>query len=126
MDQILFTEEHEWIRLETDGVARIGISDHAQEALGELVYIELPDVEARFEQGTEMAVIESVKAASELYAPVRCKVVETNDRIVEEPALVNQDPLGAGWFAVVEVADPEELEGLMDERAYDAYTAGLE
>lgn len=116
-----FTEEHEWIRVEND-VATIGITDHAQDQLGDLVFVELPEVGAEFDKGAEMATIESVKAASELYAPVGGEVIEVNTAVVDEPGLVNSDAMGEGWFVKVRIADASELDDLMDEDAYRALT----
>ena len=117
-----FTEDHEWIRVDGD-IATIGITDHAQEQLGDLVFVELPAPGDEFEKGAEMATIESVKAASELYAPVSGEVTEVNEAIVEEPSLVNSDAAGAGWFVKLKVADASELDDLMDEAAYKDLTA---
>lgn len=116
-----FTEDHEWVRVEGD-VAVIGITDHAQDQLGDLVFIELPEVGAEFEKGAEMATIESVKAASELYAPVGGEVTEVNEAIVNEPSLVNSDATGEGWFVKIKIADAGELDDLMDEAAYKEMT----
>ncbi len=116
-----FTEDHEWVRVEGD-VATIGVTDHAQEQLGDLVFVELPDVGDEFEKGAEMATIESVKAASELYAPVGGEVTEVNEAIVDEPGLVNSDAAGEGWFVKIKVSDAAELDELMDEAAYKELT----
>ena len=116
-----FTEDHEWVRVEGD-IATIGITNHAQEQLGDLVFVELPEVGDEFEQGAEMATIESVKAASELYAPVAGAVTEVNAAIVEEPSVVNSDAAGEGWFVKIKIADAGELDGLMDEAAYKDLT----
>lgn len=117
-----FTEDHEWIRVEGD-IATIGITDHAQDQLGDLVFIELPEVGAEFDKGAEMATIESVKAASELYAPVGGEVVEVNEAIVAEPSIVNSDAMDDGWFVKLKIADAGELDDLMDEDAYAELTA---
>jgi len=122
MTMLKFTEDHEWIRVDGD-IATIGITDHAQDQLGDLVFIELPDVGDEFEQGAEMATIESVKAASELYAPVGGEVVEVNEAIVAEPSTVNSDAMGDGWFVKIKMADAGELDDLMDEDAYADLTA---
>ena len=119
-----YTEEHEWIRVEGDS-ATVGISEHAQEQLGDIVFVELPEVGRRLAKGEQAAVVESVKAASEVYAPVSGKVVEVNTELPEKPELVNQDPEGSGWFFRLEIADPSELDSLMDREAYDAYVATL-
>jgi len=122
MTMLKFTEDHEWIRVDGD-IATIGITDHAQDQLGDLVFIELPDVGDEFEQGAEMATIESVKAASELYAPVGGEVVEVNEAIVAEPSTVNSDAMGDGWFVKIKMADAGELDDLMNEDAYADLTA---
>jgi len=114
---LYFTKEHEWIRVEGD-TATVGISDHAQEALGDIVFAEVPDAGRTVAKGQEAAVVESVKAASDVYAPVSGEVIEGNQAVAEDPALVNSDPEGAGWFFRLKLANPSELEGLMDEAAY--------
>ncbi len=116
---IKFTQDHEWIRVEGDtGV--VGITDFAQEELGDLVYIELPEVGKHFAQGEEAAVIESVKAAADLKAPVSGSVTEVNSSVTDDPGKVNADPTGAGWFFRIKIADSSELDGLLDEAAYAA------
>ena len=117
-----FTKDHEWVRQEGD-VAVIGITDYAQSQLGDVVYVELPEIGRTVAQGKEAAVVESAKAASEVYAPVSGEVVAVNDAIVGDPAVVNQDAMGEGWFIRVRLADPTELNALMDEAAYDAFVA---
>jgi glycine cleavage system H protein len=112
-----FTKDHEWLRVDGD-VATIGITAHAQEQLGDLVFVELPEPGKSFEQGGAAAVVESVKAASEVYAPVSGTVVEVNAAIVDEPSTVNADPMGKGWFFKLKLADASQLAGLMDEAAY--------
>jgi glycine cleavage system H protein len=112
-----FTSEHEWVHIEGDA-ATVGITQHAQEQLGDLVFVELPEVGKRFEKGAASAVVESVKAASEVYAPVGGEVVQANPAIVADPSLVNSDPMGAGWFYKLKLADPSEVDALMDEAAY--------
>ena len=119
-----YTKEHEWIRLE-DGVAVIGITDHAQEALGDVVFVELPDAGREVEEAEACAVVESVKAASDVYSPLAGKVVESNQAIVDDPALVNRDPTGDGWFFKIELADPGAVDELMDEAAYNAFLETL-
>ena len=115
-----YTEDHEWITVEGD-VATIGISDHAQEQLGDVVFIELPEVGATIEQGGEAGTVESVKAASEVYAAVSGEVVEVNEALTEDPSLVNSDPTGAGWFFKVRLSNPSELDAMMDEAAYQEF-----
>ena len=122
MSATRFTRDHEWVRQEGD-VAVIGITDYAQSQLGDVVYVELPEIGRTVAQGKEAAVVESAKAASEVYAPVSGEVVAVNDAIVGDPAVVNQDAMGEGWFIRVRLADPTELNALMDEAAYDAFVA---
>ncbi len=117
-----FTEDHEWLRIEGD-VATVGITDHAQEQLGDLVFVELPAPGTRPDKGAAAAVVESVKAASDVYAPVSGEVTEINQAIVDEPALVNRDPMGEGWFFKIKISDPSQLERLLDEKAYQTMIA---
>ena len=114
-----YTESHEWVSTEEDGSARIGISDHAQEALGDLVFVELPAVGDEISQGDPCAVVESVKAASDIYAPVSGTVIAINEDLETEPALINADPYGDGWLFELELIDTEELDGLKDAEAYE-------
>ena len=114
-----FTQEHEWVRIEGD-IATVGITQHAQERLGDLVFVELPETGKRFEKGAPAAVAESVKAASDVYSPISGEVVEANQAIVADPALVNSDPMGGGWFLKLKLDDPSEVDALMDEAAYKA------
>jgi len=114
---LYFTKEHEWIRIDGDE-ATVGISNHAQEALGDIVFVEVPERGRRVSKGQEAAVVESVKAASDVYAPVSGKVTEGNQAIADDPALVNRDPEGEGWFFKLKLDNPGELDGLMDEAAY--------
>ena len=114
---LYFTREHEWIRLEGT-TATVGISDHAQQALGDIVFAEVPEAGKELAKGQEAAVVESVKAASDVYAPVGGKVVEGNAAVADDPALINRDPEGEGWFFKLELSDPSQVEGLMDESAY--------
>ena len=122
MSEMRYTKQHEWVRVEGD-VAVVGISDHAQEQLGDVVYVELPEVGRVVKQFDEAAVVESVKAASEVYAPLSGEVVEVNEALADDPAAVNADPTGAGWFLKLKIGDAGELDGLMDEAAYNAYVA---
>lgn len=124
MSGLAYTRDHEWIRLEGD-VGTVGISDYAQEQLGDVVYVELPEVGKALARGEEAAVVESVKAASEVYAPVSGEVVEVNRALEDAPALVNSAPTEAGWFLKLRLSAPAELDGLMDEAAYGAYVASL-
>lgn len=124
MSELCYTEEHEWIRLEGE-IGVVGITDYAQEQLGDVVYVELPEIGKVVARGEEAAVVESVKAASEVYAPVSGEVVEVNEALAEDPAKVNADPTGDGWFLKLKVGDPAELDALMDDEAYNAYVEGL-
>ena len=119
-----FTREHEWIRVEGD-VAMVGISDHAQQALGDIVFAEVPEAGKRVAKGEEAAVVESVKAASDVYSPVAGEVIEGNPAIADDPALINRDPEGEGWFFKLKLDDPGELDGLMDETAYREWAKTL-
>ena len=121
MSNLWFTEYHGWVRMEDDAIAVVGITDYAQEQLGEMVFVELPEVGAELEQGDEAAVIESVKAAGERKMPVGGTVMEVNESLADEPGLINADPAGDGWFLRIRVDDASELDGLMDETAYEAY-----
>lgn len=122
--EIRFTKDHEWIRVE-DGVGTVGVTDYAQEQLGDLVYVEVPEAGKIFSRGDESAVVESVKAASEVYAPVSGEVVAGNDTLADDPALVNTSPMDAGWFYKLKLSDASELDGLMDEAAYKTFIEGL-
>ncbi len=122
---LLYTQEHEWVSVEDD-VATCGISDYAQQQLGDVVFVELPEVGKTVAQSEEIAVVESVKAASDIYAPISGEVIEVNDALEDEPGLVNGDPTGEGWFFRLRIENPEELEGLMDEDAYQDYVEGLD
>ena len=123
MSDLRYTREHEWVRLDGD-IATVGISDFAQDQLGDVVFVELPAIGKSVKAGAEAAVVESVKAASEVYAPVSGEVVEVNDALGTRPELVNSDPTGEGWFMKIRVADAAELDALMDEAAYAAFAAG--
>jgi glycine cleavage system H protein len=114
---VYFTKEHEWIRVDGD-TATVGISDHAQEQLGDIVFAEVPETGKHLSKGQEAAVVESVKAASDVYAPVSGEVLEGNGKVADDPALVNSDPEGEGWFFKLKLDNPGELDGLMDEAAY--------
>jgi glycine cleavage system H protein len=118
----LFTPDHEWLRIEGD-VATIGITDYAQSQLGDVVFVELPKVGRQLKKAEAAAVVESVKAASDVYAPISGEVLEVNDAVAAEPALVNSDAGGSAWFFKLRIADKKQLDGLMDEAAYQAHTA---
>ena len=120
---IFFSKDHEWVALEGE-IATVGITDHAQAALGDVVFVELPEVGAVLGQGDQAGVVESVKAASEIYAPIAGEVVEVNAALVEDPALANRAPEGDGWFFRLKAAGAD-TEGLMDRAAYDAYLETL-
>ena len=117
---VKYSKDHEWVTVE-NGIATIGITNHAQEQLGDVVFIELPAVGKSVEQNGEAAVVESVKAASEVYAPVSGEVVEVNAELEGDPAMVNRDAEGGAWFMKVKLSNPAELDGLMDKAAYDAF-----
>ena len=119
-----FTDEHEWIDVAGD-IATVGITDYAQEQLGDIVFVELPAEVTTFEKGDDAAVVESVKAASDVYAPISGEVVEANGALEDEPALVNSDAEEDGWFFKLRIADASELEGLMNEAAYKKFVASL-
>lgn len=119
-----FTQDHEWISVDGDS-ATVGITDYAQAQLGDVVFVEVPPVGTEVAKGKEAAVVESVKAASDVYAPVSGTVTEGNAALEADPALVNTSPEGEGWFFKLTLADTAELEGLMDETAYKAFVAGL-
>lgn len=119
-----FTEEHEWLQIDGD-IATVGITEHATTQLGDLVFVELPAVGASFAKGDDAAVVESVKAASDVYAPISGEVVEANGALEDEPALVNSDAEEDGWFFKLRITDMSELEGLMTEAAYKTFVAAL-
>ncbi len=125
MSQMRYTNDHEWVRVEGD-TAVVGISDYAQEQLGDVVFVELPDVGTIFAQNDDAAVVESVKAASEIYAPIGGKILEVNDQLIDAPEILNSDPTGNGWMFKISIADAGEVDGLMDEAAYKTFVEGLE
>ena len=122
MAKMFYSEDHEWLRMDSDEVAVIGITDYAQEQLGDVVYVELPKVGADIARGDTVAVVESVKAAADVKAPASGRVVEVNDALSGEPQLVNEDPTGRAWFYKIQLADKAELSALMDENAYRELT----
>ena len=124
MSVVRYTKEHEWIKIDGD-TATVGITDYAQQQLGDVVFVELPSVGKKLTKGGDAAVVESVKAASDVYAPVSGEVTEANPAIAEDPAIINRDPEGEGWFFRMTLADPSELEGLMDETAYREWVKTL-
>jgi glycine cleavage system H protein len=117
---VKYSKDHEWVVVE-NGIATIGITNHAQEQLGDVVFVELPAIGKKVEQNGDAAVVESVKAASEVYAPVSGEVVEVNTELEGDPAMVNRDAEGGAWFMKVKLSNPSELDGLMDKTAYDKF-----
>ena len=124
MTEMWFTAEHEWIRIDGD-VGTVGITDHAQHALGDIVFVELPAIGRTVTKGGEASVVESVKAASDVYSPVGGEVVEVNQALADQPALINESPEDGAWFFKLRVADRGQLDGLMDRAAYDAFVKDL-
>ncbi|WP_262695874.1 glycine cleavage system protein GcvH [Kordiimonas aquimaris] len=122
---IKYTEDHEWIDADGD-IATIGITDYAQKALGDVVFVELPEVGTSFAKGDEVSVVESVKAASEVYAPLDGEIVEVNEALEDGPALVNTDATGSGWFFKMKLNAVSDLDDMMDEAAYNTFVAGLD
>lgn len=118
-----YTKSHEWVRREPDGTLTVGITDHAQDLMGDLVYIELPETGRQVSAGNECAVVESVKAASDVYAPLTGEVTEVNAALADSPETVNKDPYGEGWMFKLKPANPAELDGLLDSAAYAAQVA---
>ncbi|HJT12854.1 MAG TPA: glycine cleavage system protein GcvH [Dongiaceae bacterium] len=124
MSEVRYSKDHEWVKIDGD-TATVGITHYAQEQLGDVVFVELPEVGKKVEQGKEMATVESVKAASEVYAPISGEVVEVNSALTDAPATVNEEAQGKGWFAKLKIADKGQLAGLMDEAAYKKFVEGL-
>ncbi len=118
---VKYTEDHEWLKLDAD-IATVGITVHAQDALGDVVFVELPEVGTTFAQKDTAGVVESVKAAADVYMPVSGEVIEVNEALRDDPSLANTDPLGAGWFFKVKLSDPSQLDALMDETSYTAFS----
>ncbi|MEO0345464.1 MAG: glycine cleavage system protein GcvH [Pseudomonadota bacterium] len=121
-----YTEEHEWLRLEDDGSVVVGITAHAQEALGDLVFVELPEVGQEIDAGDGIAVVESVKAASDVYAPIACTVAAINDALADTPESINEDPYGEGWIARITPGDRGDLDALMSADAYQEFLENLD
>ena len=119
---VKYSEDHEWIKVEGD-IATVGITHHAQDALGDVVFVELPEVGKTYAQKDTAGVVESVKAAADVYMPVSGEIVEINQALADEPSLANSDPMGAGWFFKVKLSDASQLDALMDEAAYKAFAA---
>jgi glycine cleavage system H protein len=126
MSKTTYTQEHEWLRVEDDGVVTVGITDFAQDHLGDIVYVQLPEIGKEYAKGEEAAVIESVKTAGEIMMPATGAVAEINTSLADEPGKVNEDPLGAGWFFKFKATNPAELDGLMDEAAYKEFISSLD
>lgn len=122
MSDLKYSTEHEWVRLDGD-IATVGISQFAQEQLGDVVFVELPDLGKAVEQNGDAAVVESVKAASEVYAPASGEVIEVNSKLEDDPELVNRAPTGDGWFIKIRLSDPSQLDGMMDEATYNEFVA---
>ena len=120
MSIVRYTREHEWLRIEDD-TATVGITFYAQEQLGDVVFVELPDVHTSVDQGAEVAIVESVKAASDIYAPITGTIVEINGDLSDRPELINEDPENDGWFFRMQLSDPSEIEDLLEEAAYQAF-----
>ena len=118
MNEIKFTQEHEWILIEEKAIGVVGITDYAQQQLGDIVFVELPEVGKEINQGDDVSVIESVKAASELNTPISGEIIEIKQGLNDAPETINNDPMGTGWIMKIKIADSSELEGLMDEQAY--------
>jgi len=125
MNEFRYTEDHEWVRLEEEGHVTVGITDYAQEQLGDVVYVELPEVGSRLNAGDEAAVVESVKAAGEVKSPLSGKITAVNEILVDEVELVNSSPTDDGWFFQMQPADSSEMEALMDDKAYADYLKSL-
>ena len=121
-EDLRYTENHEWVRLESDGAVRVGISDYAQDALGDVVYVDLPDVGRSVEAGESIAEVESTKSVNDVSTPVSGVVATVNEPLMDTPVLVNSDPFGAGWFLTITPAEGESIDALMDAVAYTAFT----
>jgi glycine cleavage system H protein len=124
MSEVRYSKDHEWVKVDGD-TATVGITHYAQEQLGDVVFVELPEVGKTVEQGKQMATVESVKAASEVYAPISGEVLEVNSALADAPATVNEEAQGKGWFAKLKIADKGQLASLMDEAAYKTFVEGL-
>lgn len=123
MSEMKFTKTHEWVRIENDGSVTVGITDHAQHALGDMVFVELPEVGVMVSAGKECGVVESVKSASDVYSPISGEVIAGNELVVASPDLLNKDPENTAWLFKVKPADLKELDGLMDVKTYEGYLA---
>ncbi len=125
MAETRYTRDHEWVRLEDDGTLTIGITDFQQESMGEIVFVELPEVDREVVEGESCATVESTRIATDLFAPLPGRIAEVNENIIEDPGLINRDPDGEGWFLRMEPTDEEQFEALMDEEAYEAFLETL-
>lgn len=125
-NDLKYTTTHEWVREEEDGTVTVGITDHAQHLLGDLVYVELPEPSSEYKMGTECAVVESVKAASDVYAPISGEIIAVNEALADRPELVNSDPYGDGWLFQMSPSDSAELDELLDSDSYEEQFAGHE
>ena len=125
MSELKYTEDHQWIRLEEDNTAVVGITDYAQGQLGDVVYVEMPAIGRELGKDDEAALVESVKAAGEVKMPLTGTVLSVNENLEDEPELVNADPEGDGWFMTISIINPEEVEGLMDDNDYNEFLTGL-
>ncbi len=126
MSETRYTTDHEWARSEEDGIATIGITEFAQEQLGDIVFVDLPEIGAIFDAGEEIAVIESVKAAADLKTPLTGEIVEVNEELADSPELINESPTDEGWFCKIQMSESSEFDALMDEQQYEDYTSNLE
>ena len=122
-DKLKYAKSHEWVRRESDGTLTVGITDHAQDLMGDLVYVELPQPGAQIAAGTECAVVESVKAASDVYSPVSGEITDANGALGDTPEMINKDPYGSGWMFKIRPSNPAEVDALLDAAAYDAQVA---
>lgn len=121
-EDLRYTENHEWVRLETDGTVTVGISEYAQDALGDIVYVDLPDVGRNVDAGESIAEVESTKSVNDVYAPLSGVIASVNEPLMDTPEVVNSDPFGSGWFVTLTPTDPAGLDALMDPAAYAAFT----
>ena len=126
VEDLLYTKDHEWIQKLEDGKVRVGVTDYAQDQLGDIVFVELPDEGDEFDEGDTFTVIESVKAVADTYAPVSGTIEEANEDLEDTPELINQDPYGGGWIAVFQLSDESELDELMDPKGYEKYLKEIE
>lgn len=124
--ELKYTKTHEWVKVNDDGSIVVGITDHAQDLLGDMVFIELPEIETNYAAGDDCAVVESVKAASDIYSPVSGEVIETNESLVDAPEIVNKDPFGDGWIFKMQPEDQGEIDGLMSAGDYEDYAESEE